>query len=300
MAFYDMEPDGFDYQGNLMRPPSEHDSILIQATLGCSHNKCAFCNAYRDKRLFGIKPRETILRDLAFAARHCRRQTRVFLMDGDALIMPQKRLVWTLEQIREKLPWVTRVGLYANGKSVRGKTDEELRELARLGLGIAYFGVESGDDVTLKRINKGSTAEQLIREGRRLEDAGIANSVTVLLGIAGRERSLEHARATGRVLTAMDPSYVGALSVIVMPGTPLAQAQAEGSFDLPAPMELMAELREMVEYTDLSRGLFRANHASNYLPLKITYPEGKAAALKTIDAALAGEISLKPEWFRAL
>lgn len=299
MTFFD-EDEGFDYQGNLMRPPSEADSILIQATLGCSHNKCAFCNAYRDKRLFAIKPRETILRDLAFAARCCRRQTRVFLMDGDALIMPQKRLVWTLEQIREKLPWVTRVGLYANGKSVRSKSDAELRELAALGLGIAYFGVESGDDETLRRIRKGSTAEQLIREGRRLEDAGIANSVTVLLGIAGTERSLEHARATGRVLTAMDPSYVGALSVIVMPGTELAREQDAGTFTLPAPLDLLRELHEMVEYTDLSHGLFRANHASNYLPLKITYPDGKAAGLKTIEAALAGEIRLKPEWFRAL
>ena len=164
----------------------------------------------------------------------------------------------------------------------------------------AYFGVESGDDETLRRIRKGSTAEQLIREGRRLEDAGIANSVTVLLGIAGTERSLEHARATGRVLTAMDPSYVGALSVIVMPGTELAREQAAGSFTLPAPMDLLRELHEMVEHTDLSHGLFRANHASNYLPLKITYPEGKAAGLKTIEAALAGEIGLKPEWFRAL
>lgn len=300
MSRLDCEPHGFDYQGNLMRPPSEHDSILIQATLGCSHNKCAFCNAYRDKRLFSIKPQETILRDLAFAAKYCRRQSRVFLMDGDALIMPQKRLVWTLEQIREKLPWVTRVGLYANGKSVRNKTDADLRELARLGLGIAYFGVESGDDVTLARINKGSTADQLIREGRRLEDAGIPASVTVLLGIGGRERSLEHARATGRVLTAMDPSYVGALSVIVMPHTPLAESLERGAFQLPDPMELMQELREMIAHTDMTHGLFRSNHASNYLSLKISYPEGKAAALKTVDAALAGDIALKPEWSRAL
>lgn len=283
-----------------MRPPSEHDSILIQATVGCSHNKCAFCNAYRDKHPFIIKSPEIILRDLDFASRYCRRQTRVFLMDGDALIMPQKRLVWTLEQIQEKLPWVRRVGLYANRKSVCGKTDAELRELARLGLGIAYFGVESGDDVTLKRICKGSTAEQLLREGRRLEEAGITNSATVLLGIGGRERSLEHARATGHLLSAMDPSYVGALSVIVMPGTPLAEDVAKGIFQLPEPLDLMRELRELVAYTELSHGLFCSNHASNYLALKIVYPGGKEAALQTIDAALAGDIPLKPEWFRAL
>lgn len=298
MAFFTEE--GFDYQGNIMRPPSEHESILIQATVGCSHNKCAFCNAYRDKRPFVIKAPEIILHDLDFASRYCRRQTRVFLMDGDALVMPQKRLVWTLERIREKLPWVTRVGIYANGKSVRGKTDAELRELAELGLGIAYFGVESGDDVTLKRICKGSTAEQLLREGRRLEEAGIAASVTVLLGIGGQERSLEHARATGRLLTAMDPSYVGALSVIIMRGTPLAEEAAKGIFQLPEPVELIRELREMVASTDLSHGLFCSNHASNYLSLKITYPGGKEEALHTLDAALAGDIPLKPEWFRAL
>ncbi len=300
MAFSDWESEGFDYQGDIMRPPSEHDSILIQATVGCSHNKCAFCNAYRDKRPFVIKPQETLLKDFAFAAKYCRRQSRVFLMDGDALIIPQKRLVWILEQIREKLPWVTRVGLYANGKSIRMKSDADLRELARLGLGIAYLGVESGDNVTLKRICKGSTAEQLIQEGRRLEDAGIAASVTVLLGIAGRERSHIHAQETGRVLTAMDPSYVGALSVIVMPDTPLAAQQVRGEFVMPSPHELLYELRKMVVHTDLSHGLFRANHASNYLPLKISYPGGKDAGLRTIDAAIQGKIDLKPEWYRVL
>ena len=300
MPIFDSEPDGFDYQGNLMRPPSEHDSILIQATVGCSHNRCSFCNAYRDKHPFVIKKQEILARDLQFAAKYCRWQHRVFLMDGDALIMPQKKLVWLLEQIREKLPWVTRVGLYANGKSIRSKSDADLRELAGLGLRIAYLGVESGDDVTLKQICKGSTSEQLIREGRRLEDAGIAASVTVLLGIAGRERSLVHARETGRVLTAMDPSYVGALSVMVMPDTPLYEQQARGEFVLPSPHEMMLELREMVAHTNMTHGLFLSNHASNYLPLKIFYPQGKDAALRTIDAAINGQISLRPEWYRAL
>lgn len=297
--FFDDE-DGFDYQGNLMRPPSEADSILIQATVGCSHNKCSFCNAYKDKPLFKIKPEETILHDLAFAAKHCRRQTRLFLMDGDALIMPQKRLVWTLERIRDYLPWITRVGIYANGKGVRSKSDADLRQLADLGLKIAYLGLESGDDQTLKRIHKGSTADQLITAGRRLEDAGIANSVTVLLGIAGKERSLEHARATGKVLTAMNPSYVGALSVLVMPGTELAQELADGRFVPLDATELLTELREMILATNMNRGLFMANHASNYLPLKIIFPDGKADAIHAIDAALAGKIPLKPEWFRML
>ncbi len=292
--------EGFDYVGYIMRPPSEHDSILIQATVGCSHNKCSFCSAYKDKRPFRIKDEATLLKDLAYARRCCRHMNRVFLMDGDALIIPQKRLVWILEQIREQLPWVSRVGLYANAKSVKLKSDEDLRRLRELGLGIAYLGVESGDDETLRRINKGADSATLVEQGKRLEAAGIAASVTVLLGIAGPGRSLEHARATGRVLTAMDPSYVGALSVMVTPGTPLHDEMERGAYQVPEPYDILRELREMVEHTDLSRGLFMANHASNYLPLRLQYPEGKSGALQVIDAALAGQVRLRPEWYRAL
>jgi len=293
------EPEGFDYQGLIIRPPSEADSILLQVTLGCSHNKCTFCGTYNDKR-FAIKDEETVLQDLAFAQKYCRRQDRVFLMDGDALIIPQKRLVWLLDQIREKLPWVRRVGTYANHKSIKMKSDEDLAQLKSKGLGILYYGVESGDDETLQRIRKGATAESLIVQGRRVIEAGITLSVTVLLGIAGRERSLEHARATGELLSKMDPDFVGALTVMVIPGTPLAEEQAAGRWTLPSPREILVELGEMVRTTRLSQGLFFSNHASNYLPLKIRYPDGQAQALQLIDAALSGRLALKPEWMRAL
>ena len=298
MAFLS-EPDGFDYQGMIIRPPSEAYSILLQVTLGCSHNKCTFCGTYKDKR-FTIKDDAIIDRDLEFASKHCRRQDRLFLMDGDAMIIPQKRLAGLLDKIREKLPWVKRVGLYANSKSVKMKTDEQLAELKEKGLGIVYYGVESGDDVTLERICKGSNAENLITQGRRLIEAGLTLSVTVLLGIGGRERSLEHARATGELLTKMDPHFVGALTVMVVPGTTLAEEQAAGKFELLDTREILVELREMVKNTHLTRGMFFSNHASNYLPLKIKYPEGQEKALKTIDAALAGQVGLKPEWMRAL
>jgi len=293
------EPEGFDYQGLIIRPPSEADSILLQVTLGCSHNKCTFCGTYKDKR-FAIKDEATILRDLAFAQKYCLRQDRVFLMDGDALIIPQKRLVWLLDQIREKLPWVRRVGAYANHKSIKMKSDKDLARLKGKGLGIVYYGVESGDEDTLKKIRKGATPESMITQGRRVVEAGLALSVTVLLGIAGRERSLEHARATGELLSKMDPDFVGALTVMVIPGTPLAEEQASGRWTLPSPREILVELREMVRTTRLSQGLFFSNHASNYLPLKIRYPDGQAQALKVIDAALSGRLALKPEWMRAL
>lgn len=294
-----VEPDGFDYQGMLIRPPSEADSILLQVTLGCSHNKCTFCGAYKDKR-FSIKDNEVILRDLAFAQKHCCRQDRVFLMDGDAMVIPQKRLIWLLDQIKERLPWVKRVGVYANSKSVKMKSEEDLARLKAKGLDIAYYGVESGDDETLKRVQKGSTAENLLIQGRRLIEAGMTLSVTVLLGIAGRERSLEHARATGELLTKMDPQFVGALTVMVIPGTPLAKEQAAGAWTLPSPLEMLTELREMVRTTRLSRAMFFSNHASNYLPLKIQYPQGQAEALRLIDSALNGQVDLKPEWMRGL
>ena len=292
-------PDGMHYEGMMIRPPSEANSILLQATLGCSHNKCTFCVTFKDKR-FRIKDDETLLSDLRFASHYCKRQDRLFIMDGDALIMPQKRLAWLLDRIREMLPWVRRVGLYANAKSVRMKTDEELSELRNKGLGIAYYGVESGDGETLKRIRKGSTPETLIKQGKRLRSAGIKLSVTVLLGIAGRSRSLEHARATGELLTEIDPDYVGALTIMVVPGTELWEEQERGAFDVPDVNGFLAELREMIAHTHLTGGLFFSNHASNYLPIKARLPQDREKTLALIDSALEGEVSLKPEWMRAL
>jgi len=266
--------------------------------MGCSHNKCTFCGTYKNKR-FGIKPDEILLQDLAFARTYCQRQDRVFLMDGDALILPQKKLVWLLDQIREQLPWVKRVGLYANRKSITMKSDDDLAELKAKGLGIAYYGVESGDDPTLQAVCKGSTSSQLVLEGRRMIEAGITLSVTVLLGIAGKERSHEHALATGDLLSRMDPDFVGALTVGVIPGTPLADEQASGRWTPLAPMEILSELRELVSATDLSHGFFTSNHASNYLPLRFHYPQDKEDALTVIDEALAGRVGLRPEWLRA-
>ncbi len=294
-----IEPDGFHYQGRLIRPPSEANSILIQVTTGCSHNKCTFCGTYKDKR-FSIKDQAITERDLAFAQKYCRRQRRVFLMDGDALVMPMRRWQWLLEQIKERLPWVTRVGAYGNAKSVALKSDQDLARLAELGLGIVYYGVESGHAQVLREVCKGSTPQRLIEQGRRVKQAGIKLSVTVLLGIGGKERSGEHARATGELLSQMDPDYVGALTLMLIPGTPLGEAAAKGEFSLPDAAGMLAELREMIAATDLSDGLFYANHASNYLPIKARLPSDKQAALSAIDAALEGRVGLKPEWLRAL
>lgn len=291
--------NGLDYQGNIIRPPSEAYSIILQVAVGCSHNKCTFCGTYTGQR-FRFKDDQTVLEDLAFAATYMKRHDRVFICDGDALIMPQKKLVWLFEKIHEYLPWVKRIGLYGNAKAIKMKSDEELSRLKDLGLGIVYLGVESGDDRILEEIRKGTTAENLIIQGQRIMKAGIKLSVTVLLGLGGSTRSLEHARATGRLLTAMDPDYVGALTLMLVPGTPIFEAHRKGEFELPGPLAMLAELREMVAATELSRGLFFANHASNYLPVKIRYPRGKEKVLAEIDQALGGKVHLKPEWMRAL
>ena len=293
------EEEGMHYEGYCIRPPSEAGSILLQVTVGCSHNHCAFCGTYRDKR-FRIKEERIILSDILYAARRMRQTDRLFLMDGDALIIPQPRLVWILERIREHLPWVKRVGVYANAKSIRKKSIEDLRRLRENGLGILYYGVETGDDEIRAAIQKGSTAAVCIEMGRRVKEAGILLSATVLLGIGGRGQSLRHARATGRLLSAMDPDYVGALTVMLIPGTPLYRDDESGAFELPDEAGLLRELREMIAHTDLSGGYFFSNHASNYLPVKAKLPDGKQKALDLIDAALRGEVGLKPEWMRAL
>jgi radical SAM superfamily enzyme YgiQ (UPF0313 family) len=287
------------YEGNIIRPPSEANSILLQVTVGCSRNKCTFCGTYKGER-FRIKPDGIILEDIAFAAQHCRRQRRVFLCDGDALIIPQKRLLKILKEIEKQLPWVTRVGLYANAKAIKMKSIDELKELKAHGVGIVYMGLETGDEATLKKINKGANAAQMIEMGRKAKKAGFKLSVTVLLGIAGPERSQIHAQETGRVLSEIDPDYVGALSLMLIPETPLHQDYLSGQFRLIEPQEMLAELRTMVASTNLTRGLFHANHASNYLPIRARFPKDKQATLQLIDEALEGKLPLKPEYLRAL
>jgi radical SAM superfamily enzyme YgiQ (UPF0313 family) len=287
------------YEGNIIRPPSEANSILLQATVGCSHNKCTFCGAYKGER-FKIKSDEIIMADIAFAAQYCQNQNRLFICDGYGLIIPQKRLLAILKEIKRQLPWVTRVGAYANTKSIQMKSDEDLQVLREHGLEILYMGLETGDNETLTAIRKGADSAKMIRMGKKARAAGFRLSVTVLLGIAGREDSDRHARETGRVLSAIDPEFVGALSLMLIPGTPMHEDHETGHFQMVDPMEMLRELRTMIAHTHLTNGLFHANHASNYLPIRAQLPEDQEETIALIDAALAGRIALKPEYLRAL
>lgn len=288
-----------DYVGNIIRPPSEADSIILQVTVGCSHNRCSFCGTYRDE-LFRLKDERTVAADLDFAAAYCRRQNRVFLADGDVLSLPQSRLVELLGRIRQRLPWVNRLALYGNAKNGLRKSVAELEELKTLGLNRVYMGLESGHEETLAAINKGATVAEQISFGQRVRAAGLFLSATVLLGIAGRRNSAEHARHTGRVLGVMQPNQVGVLTLMLLPGTPLFDQAARGEFILPDRDELLAELYLLVENIDGERLQLQTNHASNYLPLNCRLPRDRAQVLEAINRARAGDIALKPEHLRAL
>lgn len=289
------------YEGAIYRPPSEADSLILQVTIGCSHNKCKFCGSYKEKR-FRVKSLEEIREDLSEAKRYARFVKKVFLADGDALVVPQKMLVPIFEEIKSTFPRLERIGIYGNAKSILKKSVEDLKRLKELGLGIIYLGIESGDQVTLDRMNKGTTVEKIEEASKRVKEAGIILSVTVLLGIGGEDRSLIHAQETGKLLSRIEPEYIGALTLIVIPGTPLAEEIKMGKFKLPDPYKLLEELYVMIDNINVKRTFFASNHASNYLPLKGYLPDDKEKMLSAIKYIL--EIKdpsvLRPEYLRAL
>jgi radical SAM superfamily enzyme YgiQ (UPF0313 family) len=288
------------YIGSVYRPPSEAESLIIQVTLGCSHNKCSFCGSYLEKP-FSIRNIKEITEDLADSM-SMGPVHRIFLADGDALCIPQKRLIEILELVNRYHPQAERIGVYSNAKDILRKSVDELKRLKELKVGIIYLGVETGDEKLLKKICKGADYKQLVEAAHRVKEAGITLSVTVLLGIGGVDGSSDHARATAAILTDMDPDYVGALSVIVVPGTPLHKEFSSGSFKLPDPFGLIEELRTIIADSSFTNCVFRSNHASNYLPVKATLPRDKKKILDAIDAILGSKDSraLRPEFMRAL
>ena len=288
-----------NYDGNIFRPPAEHNSILLQVTVGCSYNKCEFCGLYKDKK-FRIKSNDEIQRDIEYAVIHYSKIKRLFLCDGDALIIPQKRLLEILELINMSLPGLVRIGTYANAKSISKKTDDELVDLKKNKLTIIYLGLESGDDEVLKEMNKGVDVETQIIQGRRIRQAGMKLSCTVILGLGGKEKSRIHAEKTGIALTGIDPNYASALSLMLLSEVPLYKRLADKSFDIMNPREMLEELKIIIENTNLSGGVFSANHASNYLPLQIRIPGGKEDALEMLKRAIEGNVDLKPEWMRGI
>jgi len=289
------------YEGSIYRPPSEADSLILQVTIGCSHNKCTFCGSFKEKK-FRVRSFDEVKEDIEEAKAYARYVRKVFIADGDALIIPQKMLVPIVQLIKDSFPKLERIGIYGNTKSILKKSIEELKELKNLGVGIIYLGVESGDQVTLDRVNKGTKLDNTAEASKRVKDAGIILSVTVLLGLGGVERSTIHAEETGKFLSRIDPDYAGALSVIVVPGTPLATEVKKGTFQVPTPYQLLEELYIMIKNTNVTHTFFASNHASNYLPVKAWLPEEKEKTLKAIQYVLdkRDPALLRPEYMRAL
>ena len=288
------------YEGDVYRPPSESDSLILQATIGCSWNACTYCDMYRAKK-FRVRPTAEVLEDVAEA-----RATlgpgvdKVFVADGDALVMDMEAWEPLLLGLREAFPRLRRVSAYAMARNLLAKTPAELARLRSLGLTQLYVGPESGDPATLKRIAKGGTFEDHVEAARKAREAGMKVSAIFLLGAGGVERSGEHARESARLATAMDPRFVSLLTLTVIPGTPIARLEERGAFTLPDVLDLLGELRTFVAEAAPTDAIFRTNHASNYLALGGRLPKDRAKILATVDAALSGEIDLRPEWARGL
>lgn len=288
-----------NYEGIIIRPPSEADSIILQVTVGCSHNHCIFCGAYKDVT-FRVKEDVIIDQDIEFASRHCARQKRVFLADGDVLILPQHRLVNLFKRIRTHLPQVKRISLYGNGKSIRNKSLSDLISLKKLGLSRIYLGVESGDDHVLSQINKGETAESLAAAGKKVMKAGIFLSTTVILGIGGFKYSERHASATASLLNRISPNQVAALTLMVLENTHLAAQVHNKTFQILDAPGYLSELRILVQNLSLDRVQFMANHSSNYLPISGRLARDRERILSEIDQAILGYTDLVPDRLRAL
>ncbi len=287
------------YRGLVIRPPSEAGSYILQVTYGCSHNACTFCPTYTGTR---FEPRELkeVLEDIREASAVIPRTRRVFLADGNALCLPAEDLRLILSALGQAFPYLERVGIYADGKDINDKSEDELRELRRLGLGIVYMGLESGDDRVLERVRKRDRSEYMIEAAVRDTRCGLLTSVIVLLGLGGMEGSRDHAVKSARAVSLMGPDYLSALTLMVVPGTPLYREQEAGEFILPDQRGLLEELRLFLEGCELTGCVFRTNHASNYLPLGGVLSRDREELIKVIDSAVQRPELLRPEHLRGL
>lgn len=295
-----------DYIEPVFRPPSEGRSLIFQVTNGCSWNKCSFCDMYtQPQKKFRANNEQGVLNEIKAAAAIGPRFEKVFLADGDALVLPVRRLEAILLAIREYLPWVKRVGAYCLPRNIRKKSIEDLARLRQLGLGIAYVGAESGDNEVLACIQKGETYESTLDVLRKLKAAGIASSVMVLNGMGGRALSAQHAENTARLMSEAQPEYLSTLVVSYPLGMERVQkgfAEHGHEYELPDQRELFIELRQFIAGLNLTKTVFRSDHASNYLPLKGELGADKEALLAQLDSVIhrPGSIPLRQEWQRGL
>lgn len=288
------------YEGDIYRPPSEAYSLLVQVTIGCTHNKCTFCKMFKDKK-FRVRRLEEVLEDLAWARAKYRSIPRIFLCDGDALALSNNRLMPILDYIKENFPECERVSIYGRASDVLKKSDEEMKQLLDAGLTMVYIGAESGSDKVLKDVCKGETRQQLIDGVKKIEECGMQASVTFISGLAGKDGWEEHAIETGTMISEMEPSYVGLLTLIVEPNVPMAKDIESGKLKLLSPEEVMAETLLMLKHTNVTKKcVLRSNHASNYVSLRGDLPYDKEAMMNTLRVAMENKNMFKDERFRAL
>ena len=293
-----LDPLAAIYEGTVYRPPSEATSLILQATIGCSHNRCTFCVSYLDKE-FRAKSLKEMEHDIKAVLPYFGDARRIFLADGDALSMPTDRLLELLGLLRKSFPKLERVGIYGSPGNIRKKSAGELAKLKEAGLGIIYIGLESGSDAILRSVRKGALSKDMLAAAKKVKAAQIPLSVIWILGLGGKERSEEHARETARVLNGMDPEYAGALTLMIVEPAPICREVEEGRLMPLTPKESLAELRKVVERLELTGCVFRVNHASNYASIGGTLPRDKDKILRQIDEAQKRD-GYKPEWMRGL
>ena len=312
------ENGGFTRPG-IFRPPSERLSYFLPLTQGCSNNTCTFCGFYGTRlRIRDVEDARKEIDALALYVKHGITTPgtdyavyavaqgwdgrRVFLQDGDALVYPFPRLVEVLRYLNEKFPDLERTGTYATPQDILRRSVDELRELRKLKLSIFYTGIESGDDGVLQRVGKGVNSEQLVEMGRKAKEAGIILSLTVILGLGGVEGSRRHALETARVLTDIDPEYAGALTLTLVPGTPLYNDWQQGRIHPISPFESLAELKMIIENSSFTDCFFSSMHASNYLSVRGSLPRERERMIRELEEVLAKKdpTLLRPEFLRGL
>ena len=291
-----------EYEMPLYRPPSEAYSLILQATIGCTHNRCAFCVAYQSKK-FRVRPEKDLFAEIDWAAEEMPDTRRVFLADGDAFALSPGKMVRILERLYQKLPDLERVTAYASPQNFKNRTVEDIRPVREAGLTMLYFGLESGDDEVLQRIDKGATCKDMIASCQKAHDAGFDLSVTVILGLAGPQGSKRHAEATAKALDRICPKYASALTLMQAPRSPAyPEVYGDPDWRVLDPVETLQEIRVLLDNMHADGITFRSNHASNYLALKGDLQKDKQHLLEIIDAALNDPDSplLRPEFMRAL
>ena len=273
------------YEGDIYRPPSEAGSLIIQVTIGCAHNKCTFCHSFKEKK-FRVRTMKEIFADLEEMGRMYRNYSlRIFLADGDALVLSSEKLLQIFDKIHKEFPYVERITVYGTAKDVIRKTEEELIALRDAGMEMVYMGGESGDPEVLRRVKKGSTVEEMVEAAQKLKRCGIKLSLTLISGLGGRERLKEHALLTAQMITKMKPEYVGFLTLMLAEPAPIIEEFKNGTMELLTPDEVLTEMRIFLENVDSEGTVFRTNHASNYVALRGNLNRDIKKMLRQLDEA---------------